>query len=431
MSAAVSPARADRAAFAEAMRRFAPYETEPHLAIGVSGGADSMALAVLARDWVRPRGGRVTALVVDHGLRPGSDADAAQAEAWLRALGIDVVRLAWTGTKPATGVQAAARAARHRLMGTWCREAGVLHLLLGHHADDHAETVRMRCDRGSGEDGLAGIPAVAQRPGHRLLRPLLAWPKARLVALLRSGGQPWIDDPSNRDPRFMRARLRRTAIEPPSPRHEEARRRRDRRLACWLARHVTADPAGCAWVDPAGFGDDVAVAGMRRVLTSIGGRPYPPAETACARLVRDVAEPTGWRRYTLAGCVVHRRGDTALVRREPGGVTECLPAVPGEPLLWDGRFLCETKGAPGSTIRALGSADPASPLIWHDCRLLRLDPAVRACLPALWAIDRVVALPHLDVRRPGQPVGEPSFRVAFAPRHGFTEAAFAGKTILA
>ena len=97
--------------------------------------------------------------------------------------------LRWTGPKPATGVQAAAREARYALLGAWCRDAGVLHLLLAHHLDDQAETVALRQARQSGPDGLAGMAAVRELKGSRLLRPLLSVPKDRLRATL-TGSRP-------------------------------------------------------------------------------------------------------------------------------------------------------------------------------------------------------------------------------------------------
>ncbi|HLU65659.1 MAG TPA: tRNA lysidine(34) synthetase TilS, partial [Kofleriaceae bacterium] len=174
-----------------------PFERRPRLAVAVSGGPDSLCLCLLAHGWAKARGGEVSALTVDHGLRPTSADEARQVAAWLGPRGIDHHVLRWTGAKPATAIQEAAREARYRLLGDWCRAAGVLHLLLAHHLDDQAETVAFRRARGSGPEGLAGMPAVRELAGLRLLRPLLGVPKARLVATLEAAGQAWLEDPSN------------------------------------------------------------------------------------------------------------------------------------------------------------------------------------------------------------------------------------------
>ena len=122
------------------MAALGPFERQPTVAAAVSGGPDSMALGVLAHEWARARGGRVLALVVDHGLRPDSGVEARRVTGWLGDIGIGHAVLSWDGPKPAAEIQAAARAARYRLLVDHCRADGVLHLLIAHHRDDQAET---------------------------------------------------------------------------------------------------------------------------------------------------------------------------------------------------------------------------------------------------------------------------------------------------
>ena len=168
------------------------------MAVAVSGGPDSMGLLWLA---ARTLPGRVEALTVDHALRPGSAAEAAMAGETAARLGVAHHVLHWRGRKPRGGRQAAARAARYRLMRDWCADAGVCWLLSAHHADDQAETVLMRLARASGVRGLAGIRAA--RPlgrGVTLLRPLLHVRKAALIALCAAECVASVDDSSNRDP---------------------------------------------------------------------------------------------------------------------------------------------------------------------------------------------------------------------------------------
>lgn len=170
------------------MAAFDPFEASPEIAVAVSGGRDSMALALLAAGWAAARGGRVVALTVDHGLRPEAADEAHRVGGWLAARGIAHQILTWNGPHPARGVQAAARMARYRLLEGWCAERAILHLLLGHQRDDQAETVHMRAERQSGGVGLAGMPAVRETARLRLLRPLLGFPRRRLAATLRAAG---------------------------------------------------------------------------------------------------------------------------------------------------------------------------------------------------------------------------------------------------
>lgn len=201
----------DDEGFASLMAALGPFEPRPRLAVGLSGGSDSLALCLLADRWARARGGTVAALTVDHRLRRESTQEAATVGQWLQAHGIEHTVLPWLGEKPGTGIQAAARAARYRLLVEACRERGILHLLLAHHREDQAETVLQRLASGSGIDGLAAMAPVQAKGGVRLLRPLLTVPKARLRATLQQQGQMWIEDPANRDPVFARARLRASA----------------------------------------------------------------------------------------------------------------------------------------------------------------------------------------------------------------------------
>src|SRR5215472_14255742 len=119
--------------------RLGAFERRPRLAVAVSGGADSMALALSAAAWARHRGGAITALTVDHRLRPESTGEARQVGAWLTARGIAHETLVWEGPHPTGDIQAAARTARYRLLEAWCAQHGVLHLLTAHHREDQAE----------------------------------------------------------------------------------------------------------------------------------------------------------------------------------------------------------------------------------------------------------------------------------------------------
>lgn len=195
-----------------AVRRFAAdlaalgLPADAPLAVAVSGGPDSLALLLLA---TADRAPLVTALTVDHGLRPESAAEAAQVARTAATLGVPHRTLSWEGPKPAADLQSAARAARYTLLAAACADTGAGWLLTAHHADDQAETLLLRLARGSGLSGLAGTRAL--RPlalGVTLARPLLGWRKAELVALCEAAGLTPAADPSNEDPRFDRTRAR-------------------------------------------------------------------------------------------------------------------------------------------------------------------------------------------------------------------------------
>ena len=191
----------------------------PALILAVSGGPDSTALMLLAARWrqTQKRGPKLIAATIDHGLRPEAKREALAVKKLARSLRIEHRTLRWTGRKPKTGIQEAARAARYRLLAQVSRsvsqKANGAPILTAHTRDDQAETVLFRMMRGSGIGGLAGMRAGSLLPGHagekiELLRPLLGIPKSRLIATLKAAKIPYSEDPTNRDPRFARPRLR-------------------------------------------------------------------------------------------------------------------------------------------------------------------------------------------------------------------------------
>ena len=188
---------------------FADLRQATGIVAAVSGGPDSICLMHLLGAWGRA-GERppVTVGTVDHGLRPESLREARRVAKWANALGFRHKILTWEGEKPHTGVQEAAREERYRLLADLAREVKATHVVTGHTLDDQAETVMMRLLRGTGIGGLGGMRPALMRSGVTLARPFLSLPKVRLLATCQAGGWPYIEDPSNADPRFLRARLR-------------------------------------------------------------------------------------------------------------------------------------------------------------------------------------------------------------------------------
>lgn len=189
---------------------FADLLHHSHIAIGVSGGPDSMALAYLFSRWTEEQNGpHIHVLSVDHGLRPEAVAEVEHvrqmSESWPKTAHYI---LKWEGEKPAQRVQESARAARYDLMAAHCKSHDIGALALAHHRDDQAETVLFRLAKGSGLDGLAGMRQVQKRGGLDLFRPLLDVSKEDILALCAVENIAYIEDPSNEKKRYARVRLR-------------------------------------------------------------------------------------------------------------------------------------------------------------------------------------------------------------------------------
>ena len=189
---------------------FSGFENFRRVILAVSGGPDSTALMLLAKHWLdqRPRGPELVAATIDHRLRKESKAEAAAVAQLAKKFSLHHRTLVWSGKKPKTGLQHAAREARYRLLVGLAHKLKADAIATAHTLDDQAETVLMRLARGSGLSGLAGIRRRSEREGVTLARPFLELPKARLLATLKKAGIAFAEDPTNRDPRFTRPRLR-------------------------------------------------------------------------------------------------------------------------------------------------------------------------------------------------------------------------------
>jgi tRNA(Ile)-lysidine synthase len=178
---------------------------EGPLGLAVSGGPDSLALLLLAHEALP---GRIAVASVDHGLRPEAAGEVALVERIAADRGIPFTPL--RVTLAPGNVPAQARTARYAALARWAGEAGLGAVATAHHADDQAETLLMRLNRGSGLAGLAGVRPRGWIEGSEitLLRPLLGWRKAELAAIVAEAGIVPVSDPTNTDPAFDRARLR-------------------------------------------------------------------------------------------------------------------------------------------------------------------------------------------------------------------------------
>ena len=176
--------------------------------VALSGGPDSLALAA-ATAFEAPRAGlRAGAVVVDHGVQPGSADVAARAAGQARELGLDPVTISLVSVDTEGGPEAAARTARYAALDAAARESGAAVVLLGHTLDDQAETVLLGLARGSGPTSLHGMSPIS----GLYARPLLGIRRATTAQFcIDSGLEPWTD-PQNSDEAFARVRVRNTVM---------------------------------------------------------------------------------------------------------------------------------------------------------------------------------------------------------------------------
>lgn len=290
-----------QARFGDALRAVWPEadaDFAPKLGVAVSGGPDSTALLLLAAEALP---GRIEAATIDHGLRPENAREARDVSELCARL--DVPHATLPVTLDPGNVQGAARRARYAALGTWAQERKLGAVATAHHADDQAETLVMRLNRASGVGGLAGVRARGRMPDAPVLlvRPLLAWRRAALMRIVAEAGVAAVEDPSNADDRFDRARLRKVLAQ-----------------VDWLdigavaqsAAHLADADAALSWSADLEYG-----ARVKRDPFGLTYRPMAPRAIALrvmARIVRELDEEA-------RGGAIARLFD-ALVDGHPGSI---------------------------------------------------------------------------------------------------------------
>lgn len=392
---------------------FGGLEDAAGFALAVSGGVDSMALMAMFAVWRSARRDPRKALVltVDHGLRPEAAAECAMVTETAAKLGLDCRVLRW---RPAAGTpvsQASARDGRYRLMASTMGREGLSHLLLGHHRDDQAETVLMRLFSGSGIDGVAGMARTAGREGVTLVRPLLDIPKTDLRQWATDTGIPFADDPTNLDPKYERARLRRLMPEIAAAggdadvivrfagRAARARDGLDATVGMIFSEAASVDRFGVCrigFAKVAPLHPELRLRLLRRTILAVSGRDEHRLERIERAEAALFEENTAG--LTLSACRFSRRGDTLTVTREARN----LPRQPrelgaGETVVFDDRFtVAVTPGTDGRLVLApLGEAG------WRDAKtrfpaLPAVAEAARAALPGVWRDGTLVAVPGAE-----------------------------------
>ena len=176
--------------------------------VAVSGGADSLALAYLAKVYSIQKGLNPKFYIVDHKLRSESTKEAKVVKKVLKQIFIDAKILTWNGKKPLKNIQSSARIARYELLSKESSKFKIKNILLGHHQDDLLENFFIRMLRGSGLKGLVSLDKVSKFKGKNILRPLLNLKKEDLIYISKKVFNFYVQDPTNKDEKYKRIKIR-------------------------------------------------------------------------------------------------------------------------------------------------------------------------------------------------------------------------------
>lgn len=338
------------------------------MAVAVSGGADSMALALLLNDWCLENTVKLIALTVNHGLREEAAQEADQVAEWLSLYNIEHQTLEWHGEKPSSNIQSDARNARYKLMAEYATANEIDHLFLAHHKDDQAETFLIRLLRGSGVDGLSAMDPVSDVPiqsvngSLKLCRPFLDIDKKRLLATLESKEQRWIDDPSNENASFTRVKIREllkeSNLDGLDPDRLSSTAKRMSRVKSLLDELTGQAESDYLFVDELGFAtlkpefhqnlhEEIALRLLARIFKKIGGNHYTPRYVKLIKLYNEMTK-VDFKGCTLAGVeVLKTKNGPFVFVREYSKITDEIIVAQMKQYLWDNRFLVETQVADG------------------------------------------------------------------------------------
>jgi len=385
----------------------------------VSGGSDSLGLLFLLRDYMATlkHPPRLIAVTVDHQLRAESSAEAENVGRLCQRYGIEHRILTWDEAKPASGLAAAARTARYRLLSQAAQDAGAAFIVTGHTQDDQIETFLMRKERSAHAEarGLAAMSprsllgGLGREGSVELARPLLSVSRQTLRDELRKRGIEWVDDPSNANTEYERPRVRLGAAAKADrqavlDRIAEAGAARERDNAALIA--ALGDPAslridanGALLVDPQHYAalPDNARRLFSGLLAAIaGGRRFLPGDSERSRIERVLSGADDNRRLTVFGALIERGGEGSPHRflREKRNLPK-LHLEPGKPIIWDGRFRFWNEGSINFGLAAPGRQELADFLKARD---IEIDSRKREALlvsPALYRDGGLFALPFL------------------------------------
>ncbi|MGV8948311.1 MAG: tRNA lysidine(34) synthetase TilS [Candidatus Paracaedibacter sp.] len=393
--------------FSHLMASFGSFEPPPTLAIATSGGPDSLALALLAHQWAINQGGKAFAITVDHLLREDSTAEAHQVKAWLETRGIEHHILTWQRddkNEPLqTAIQATAREARYQMLGQWCKDHGIKHLLTAHHAQDQLETFMIRLAKGSGLKGLTSTQGEVLTNFGRILRPLLSLDANRLKATLKAFNQPFLLDPSNENEDFARVRWRQLlpslsaegltpmTIQETLARLNHAQRLVDQHISDLLHEHVSLSFYGYATLKKEALKEspEAFEEMLKRILATIGTRDYPVRRQAIHRAIEAM---NAGQSFTLGGCqIIHKTNEFWIVR-EPAAVGENIPVKQPGIYLWDHRFRVDVSEGVPCRIAALREGGIQKLGAEAKQSVEHIPYIVMQTLPALWQEEKLLEL---------------------------------------
>jgi tRNA(Ile)-lysidine synthase len=408
--------------FIEYFKSFGPFEDNLTIAVAVSGGADSLALTFLLKEYVAQNNGKLIALTVDHVLRDESKAEAVYVHELLSKHNIEHHILYWFHDKIVTSnIQQKAREARYNLLTKYCIENNIMHLVTAHHLNDQVENFLIRLERGSGVVGLSSMQSISNIKGVRLLRPLLSYKSEILKKYLNELNIKWIEDPSNDNEKYTRIKFRKflateseqyiKRINDTAIHMQRANNSINLHINNHLIKCINIDKYGSARLKLDYFNTIYSEEALRiitNIITIIGGKKYSPRFSSIIKLYNYITKDNLPTALTIGGCkVIHYKSkyksNELLICREISKAGSAIKLNINSSLLWDQRFLITFRK--NDIIMHLDNlkVDFLKEKGWSQ--LLKLQPDFKNIdvaknilfsLPTIWQVDKIIAVPTIN-----------------------------------
>jgi len=303
-----------------------------NMAVAVSGGPDSLALAFLAKCYSLKNKIKVKYFIVDHKLRKESSFEARTVRNILKKINIDCNILPWNGTKPSKNIQALARDKRYFLLANECRKNNIKNLLLGHHLDDLSENFLIRIVRGSGLNGLISFNKKTKYKDKKLdiVRPLLNIEKKNLIYIAKKVFNFFIKDPSNINKDFKRARIRNLLQSLEKEGLDKKKliltinnlKDSDKSIKFYLDKNlkenVIFSKKKNIYIIGQNFFDqshEIIFRSLTKVIQSLGKKYYPVRGKSIDGLIKGINNRS-FSKVTLGGCFIDRVNETIIISKE-------------------------------------------------------------------------------------------------------------------
>ncbi|MBA8667059.1 tRNA lysidine(34) synthetase TilS [Holosporaceae bacterium 'Namur'] len=342
----------DFSIFEAEIRSLLEHKQVDRIAIAVSGGADSMCLTYLCRKWGKTTNTEIICLIVDHKFRQESTIEAESVRKRLLEKKLKAEILTFHTEKPKANLHAIAREERYNLLTDFCKKNNIKYLLTAHNRNDQAETVLMRIFRGTGIDGLTGIPGHYETKGISILRPLLLFSREEIEATLTYAKWEWVNDPSNLNEKYERSKIRKLINTLPEKQLIISRlnllAKNSARAKSFLNIHSNKvyeeisyeGKFGEIYLNKAEFlklDEEIALRILTRILNRVSGNHYPPRLGSLELLYNLIRENKDFIK-TLWGCEINANAETMLFYRELNAVENMKKLIPHQETIWDNRY---------------------------------------------------------------------------------------------